>query len=58
MKRVKRLTALIAVAFSTLSAGTAMAATDGEIQTAIDNGLGYLSGTQTMGGYWNYGGYE
>ena len=58
MKRVKRLTALIAVAFSTLSAGTAMAATDGEIQTAIGNGLGYLSGTQTMGGYWNYGGYE
>jgi len=32
--------------------------TQAKINTAIDNGLGYLASTQAAGGYWNYGGYE
>lgn len=58
MKRVQKLTALISVALSTLSAGSAIAATDAEIVNAIEKGLDRLHSTQTAGGYWNYGGYE
>jgi PEP-CTERM motif len=35
-----------------------MAATELQKVTAIDNGLAWLAGQQTGGGYWNYGGYE
>jgi hypothetical protein len=37
---------------------TAIAATEAEKQTAIENGLAYLASIQQPGGYWNYGGYE
>ena len=37
---------------------SAMAASQSEINTAIDNGLAYLATSQTAGGYWNFGGYE
>lgn len=42
----------------TLGASGVMAADQTYINTAIDKGLSYLSGTQTATGYWNYGGYE
>jgi len=39
-------------------AATAMAATEAEKLTAIQNGLAHLASTQQSGGYWIYGGYE
>ena len=42
----------------TIGATGVMAADQTSINAAIDNGLAYLSGVQTAGGYWNYGGYE
>ncbi|MCX7240942.1 MAG: hypothetical protein NTU86_10950 [Burkholderiales bacterium] len=47
-----------ALALCVVGAPTAMAATQAEINNAIDKGLTYLEGTQAAGGYWNYGGYE
>jgi len=46
--------------FASLTIGTTgvMAANQTSVNTAIDNGLAYLSSAQTAAGYWNYGGYE
>ena len=54
----KKLALAVTLACTAWGANTAMAATDAEIVTAIEAGLGYLSSTQQAGGYWNYGGYE
>jgi len=56
MKSSKKLALGVALACAAWGATTAMAATDAEIQTAIDNGLTYLSGQQQAGGNWIYGG--
>ena len=58
MRKLHKLALAVSFACVAGMAPTAMAATDAEILTAIDGGLGYLAGTQTGGGYWNYGGYE
>ena len=41
-----------------LSTTQALAASQAQINAAIDSGLANLSGQQTPSGYWNYGGYE
>lgn len=46
------------VAGLAIGATCAMAADQAHVNAAIENGLAYLSGAQTAGGYWNYGGYE
>jgi len=57
-KRIKKLALAVTLACAAFGTGSAQAATDAEIVTAIKAGLGYLNSTQQAGGYWNYGGYE
>jgi hypothetical protein len=49
---------LACLAMISLSTTQAFAASQAQINAAIDSGLANLSGQQTPSGYWNYGGYE
>ncbi|MGA7179661.1 MAG: PEP-CTERM sorting domain-containing protein [Thiobacillaceae bacterium] len=57
----KRLALGVGLACAALGSTSALAATDAQISTAIDNGLAYLATQQTTtgtnAGAWNYGGY-
>lgn len=48
----------LAAALTATALAPAMAATDAEITTAIDNGLAWLAGQQQADGSWAYGGYD
>ena len=52
------LAALVWIAMIPLCTTNALAASQAQINTAIDSGLANLSSQQTVSGYWNYGGYE
>ena len=59
MRRIKQgLFAAAAVACVASAPDVARAATNAEIDAAINSGLSWLDSQQTAGGYWNYGGYE
>ncbi len=57
MKRQK-FSLAVSLACAAWMASTAMAATTAQIDTAIENGLTYLAGSQLANGSWSYGGYE
>jgi hypothetical protein len=54
--RIKTLAALIAVVGATLTATSALAATEAQKRVAIDSGLAWLAVQQQADGRWNYGG--
>ena len=56
MKQKTRLAAAFAVAFATLSATSALAATEAEKRAAIDKGLDWLATHQQADGRWGYDG--
>lgn len=52
--KARKLTALVAAAVATLSAGSALAATEAQKRAAIDNGLAWLASSQQGNGRWIY----
>jgi hypothetical protein len=57
MRRVTKLSGLLALACAAIPL-SAQAATDAEIDAAIQNGLAYFQSSQLANGSWAYGGYE